>query len=357
MIEAIRIQRFRGFENLLIPTLRRFTILGGTNSAGKSSVLEAIFLFFARQSPNAFLSLYSFRGLNEISLDPQTLWGSCFYDFDKSKPIEISPDMGGSYKPTLKFSYIENYEPSALARQNPFAPAVIRTDQSIAPTTAMSVDLRSGSRETEKLKHVLNSFGLTLEVEAREGRPTPSYFIASRIGSNAREDSTLFGQLDVKNKAEQIVDYLKIIEPRLTGLSTIASANGISVVHGTIGLTRKVPVYQLGDGFVRLMSIIVAIANMEGGTVLIDEIGNGIHVSKLGRVAQAVMDAAEKFNVQVIATTHSYELLRGVIEGLSPTVAKSFVYQRLERDGNSVEVKQYEYGNLNTAIDMGWEVR
>lgn len=357
MIDSLRIQRFRGLTDVHLEKLARFTLIGGTNSTGKSSILEAIFLFFARQNPGAFASLHQFRGLAEISLDPNSLWLSCFHDYKKLNAISISPTFG-SYKPVLTFSYVENYIPKTPIGHNQNSFAVMRTDQSILPTTALSVEMKSGNKDVERLRHVVSSFGLSLEVDLREERTAPAYFIASRIGSNTREDSSLFGQLDLNKKAEHVLEFLKIIDKRISNITTISTANGISTIHCDIGLSRKVPLYQLGDGVVRAMSMIVAISNTENGTVLIDEIGSGIHFSYHGQIAKAISMAAEKFNVQVIATTHSYEFLEAAYHVIKSEPGIPISYMRLDRAADGTHSVQY-YDNkmLEAGLANGWEVR
>jgi len=46
MITGLEIKGFKGFEHISIPQLTRITLVGGKNNVGKTSLLEAVFLFF-----------------------------------------------------------------------------------------------------------------------------------------------------------------------------------------------------------------------------------------------------------------------------------------------------------------------
>ena len=52
--------------------------------------------------------------------------------------------------------------------------------------------------------------------------------------------------------------------------------------------------------------------------VLVDEIENGLHPSVLPDVWRVVGQAVERFNLQMFATTHSFECIEAAYETLGP---------------------------------------
>src|ERR1700758_305841 len=106
----------------------------------------------------------------------------------------------------------------------------------------------------------------------------------------------------------EILPALQILEPRLQRLS-LAPLAGESVIHGDIGLPQLVPIPFMGEGIRRVLSIVLAIANAPGGVVLIDEVENGLHYSVMRDVWKAIAVAARQMDVQVFATTHSWECI------------------------------------------------
>ena len=85
MITRLVIEGFKGFEHLEIPRLSRVTLLGGRNNVGKTSILEALFMFSDRLNPQMILRQFAWRGIETVSLDPESMWAPVFYDYDLKK--------------------------------------------------------------------------------------------------------------------------------------------------------------------------------------------------------------------------------------------------------------------------------
>lgn len=151
-------------------------------------------------------------------------------------------------------------------------------------------------------------------------------------------------------------DFLKIIEPRLKSLSSVTMGD-TSLIHGDIGLSRKIPVSYMGDGISRLLSIILSIATTKNGIVLIDECENGIHHSVMPKIWEAIAKAAREYNCQVICTTHSYECLEAAQEGISGELADDFSYVRIDREKNKRVAKCFDHEMLSMALKNNMEVR
>lgn len=89
MIERITFERFRGFENLDLLDLKPITLISGKNNAGKSSILEGVFLFLDHLAPESFSKINRFRGI--ISpMDSVNLWETAFYQMNVQDPMRIS---------------------------------------------------------------------------------------------------------------------------------------------------------------------------------------------------------------------------------------------------------------------------
>ena len=114
----------------------------------------------------------------------------------------------------------------------------------------------------------------------------------------------------------------------------------------------------MGEGHRRLLSILLHIYHCKNGTVLIDEMGAGLHTSIVSNIWEAIMKFAKEHKTQIIATTHSYEFLQTVHEGMTEADMKEdFRYIRLDREGDTVSAKTSDYKMLAAAITSNWEVR
>jgi hypothetical protein len=149
---------------------------------------------------------------------------------------------------------------------------------------------------------------------------------------------------------------LKILEPRLLRLAVRVSKGGSSL-QGDIGIGHMVPVNLMGEGTRRLLSIVLAIANSSGGICLIDGIENGFHYSVIKDVWKAIAQSTRKADVQLFATTHSYECIQAAHEAFVEDGTYDFALHRLDREDGDMEVVTYDKDTLGIGLELFHEVR
>jgi AAA domain, putative AbiEii toxin, Type IV TA system len=123
------------------------------------------------------------------------------------------------------------------------------------------------------------------------------------------------------------------------------------------GHDRPVPIGSMGDGMWRIMAIAIAIAQCKDGVLLIDEIDTGLHYSVMTNMWRLIFGAAKELNVQVFATTHSYDCVKSLAElcHTEPGVGTDVTLQRIER-GKKKSVP-YTAKEIETAAIHQIEVR
>ncbi|MBQ6148642.1 MAG: AAA family ATPase, partial [Oscillospiraceae bacterium] len=72
MINSVAFYNFRGLKHLELSELSQITLLTGRNNAGKSSVLEGIFLLMDHSAAESFGKINNFRGIY-VRMDPGSL--------------------------------------------------------------------------------------------------------------------------------------------------------------------------------------------------------------------------------------------------------------------------------------------
>jgi AAA15 family ATPase/GTPase len=77
---------------------------------------------------------------------------------------------------------------------------------------------------------------------------------------------------------------------------------------------KRVPMGSMGDGIWRMLEITLAMVNIPGGTLLIDEIDTGLHFSVMLDLWRLIFRTAEKLDIQVFATTHSSDCWKSLAE-------------------------------------------
>ena len=123
------------------------------------------------------------------------------------------------------------------------------------------------------------------------------------------------------------------------------------------GKDYPVPLRTLGDGAMRTFAVAVAIAKCASGFLLIDEAENGIHHSIQAKFWNMVLQTAERNNVQVIATTHSWDCVVGFAKAANELEDVEGVLYRIQRNGERLRAVEYPESDLANAAKHRIEVR
>ncbi len=159
---------------------------------------------------------------------------------------------------------------------------------------------------------------------------------------------------------KDVEDTLKLVEPRLQRLVAVPLSNGPTLLYADVGAERILPVALMGGGFVRLMEMTLTFAEASNGSILIDEIENGLHHAVLYDVWNVINQLSRRFNVQVFATTHSYECIKAAhAASRASEFGDAFAFFRLQRDQKcKIESVAYDDAEvLDYAMEYGREVR
>jgi AAA15 family ATPase/GTPase len=74
-------------------------------------------------------------------------------------------------------------------------------------------------------------------------------------------------------------------------------------------LSQPIPLNSAGDGVMRILQLVLGIYPATGGILLIDEFENGLHYSIQKQLWQSIFELANRLNIQVFATTHSWDCI------------------------------------------------
>ncbi|KPA17570.1 ATPase-like protein [Candidatus Magnetomorum sp. HK-1] len=354
MIESFKIKGYKLFDDLFLQRLNLITLIGGKNNTGKTTVLEAFFMFHDSMNPEAPLHHLSLRGLGSISLNPEYLWSSIFQCYDMHTTIEMEV-FENNIKEKIFIKHNKELKKSVFTLPQKTA-FITNTSQKSLPMESLNFIYSVNDKYVGESYLTFN--GQHLEMNFKDFNKTTKKvaFISSGKQQDHLEDAIRFGQLDIYGDTEIITDVLKIIEPNLKSLTTISQGDH-ALIYGKINLPKKIPVSHMGEGTAKLLSILLAIATHENGMLLIDEIENGWHYSLLPDILKAIHKMAKKYNCQIIATTHSYEIKKSLIKGLSPENLLDITYIRLDKKKEKIKPKIYEPAMLVAALERGWETR
>lgn len=350
MLCSFRVKNFRCFRELELKPLGRVNLITGKNNTGKTALLEAIHLHSYPQNCKLLFDIHTRRGMAEGPPYEGEMAQWLFYDGQAEDGFELLGQTEAGTTRTLRVWFVD--VTTALQRfpqvEQLFAqPAFQGFGSPIVMRTA------ENGREAFAVG-MLTQLGLAFSGKeaAWQGR---SIYLGSAPQSG-EGDLQAFSEVEGANRQEEVLASLRLIEPRLRRLSLLL-LGGKPVIHGDVGLSRLVPIPLMGEGMRRLLSIVLAIVTAPGGRVLIDEIENGLHYSVQENVWKVIAQAARQADVQVFATTHSYECIQAAHRANKASGSYDLRLFRLDRTKDGIQVGTSDEGILDTAIDMTLEVR
>jgi len=80
------------------------------------------------------------------------------------------------------------------------------------------------------------------------------------------------------------------------------------------GESVRIPLGSVGDGSRRLLGLALALIRYRDSVLLLDEIDAGLHYSIMPRLWHLIVETARQSNMQVFATTHSSDCVRGLAQ-------------------------------------------
>lgn len=354
MLESFEVRNFRCFEELKVGPFSRINVISGKNNVGKTSLLEALFLYLGAHNPDIPVRLNAFRGLS--SFVPEETWGWLFRGRDTLRDITLSGTDPGGVARTLKLTEISppqvsistarKGETSILPGEDSVSPGVFNRELQFEFQNGPSQPIRSRARMT----------GEGIQVERAPVQPFPTSVYLSTRHRPGKDDVDRFSRIQEMKEHANVVSALQIVDPRLRSLAVHSAGNTVSL-RADIGEHRLIPLNFLGEGVTRLLSIVLAITSSPNGATLIDEIENGFHYSILDQVWAAVSEAAARSNTQVFATTHSRECIMAAHEFFDTQPDYPLRLFRLESTGLGISAVAYDREQIETSKTLHLEVR
>jgi hypothetical protein len=349
MISKLEIQNFRLFTDFQIDNLARVNLFVGLNNSGKSTLLEAIYLLANSGTPDTLTRLWghrretvSFR-LNEST--PESRFYALQHLFhrgngDSVERAEIrSTDSSGTKKYLrLQNQYEDDHSDGVKVISSENDGYVVDVYGMVRKTPGEGENGR-GYAQTSQSQ---NAYWLTTR--------HLEYSEILRLW-NTIEDSS--------EKRHYVQKFLHCIEPDLLTIgftSSVFSDPLITVTLETNGTVTS-PIGNIGDGMRAILGIALALLASESGILLVDEIDSGLHHTALVKMWEQVFEIAQRFNVQVFATAHSWDCVKAFSTALQKTSDKAGALFRLEPLEDQIRVVDYTPEMIAIAVQQVIEVR
>ena len=363
MYRTFGVKNFRGFDDLTVEGLGRINLIAGKNNVGKTALLEALWVHSGAVNADLAVRVDTFRGLEQVA--PDSFLGNLFHGFDRELTVELNAEGSWADTPRRLRMWFEDSSTVQLPLSGGDNDRTISQQSSSmvlesSDVLVMDYSYESEGQITTKARLVASQVGpgirnVALEMmfeqgEPLQGRPIAIFLSASRSGVSG-EDVNRYSQLEIKGQQDGVLQILQEVEPRLKRLAVVSAAQA-SAIYADVGLERLIPVQLMGDGMSRILSLALAIASAPGGTVLVDEIENGLHHSVMERLWKAIASFARSYNVQLFATTHSYECIGAAYRAFESDEDDDLRLYRIELSKGKMRAVTYDRARLKTVLEF-----
>lgn len=366
LLPSFEVDGYRAIRHLWLPVLGQVNLFVGTNNSGKTSVLEAIRLYLHRNSRSLPLVVYEtiqkrsgylplIYRRERSDVDPaemqavadaaETLFHGSFGQ-PSFYPIWLRPEPMPSTGLTLRLPWATDEAAGVQGVETPGRPTFLGPESAV-------LEMRSETLSTD----------LSLELLARGVFPAPrrESSPAVMIAASGMEPSkirTMWDRVALAGDEGLVEDALRAtVVPNLDRILLIGESAHRSVLLKLDGTTRPVPLQSMGDGVVRVFGIALALVEAREGALLVDEVENGLHFTVQDEVWQAIVTLSKQFNVQVFATTHSWDAVVGFQYAVNQSEVEGVLYRLDRKQDDRIIAVRYTEQDIAIAAEQRIEVR
>jgi len=369
MLRDLTIQNYRCFKDFNIDELARVNLIVGQNNSGKTTFLEAIYLLVNEGNIQFLLDVLKSRG--ELTVEPSRqrngevvsqrhyqilhiFYGHQINNFDGAIHIRSTKEHPLSLKiqpnPIAQQLALPGFE-DLVTSGDLFGVLVV----SYGEYTPIRIPIRTdGTIGDSRYLRLGNTSKLVFPI----GSSNQNNFLTT-TNKRFAELSVLWDRITLTPKEQSVVEALQILEPDVERISfTSRQTSNSGILLKLRGQPHPVPLGSMGDGMRRILSIAMAAVSSENGFLWVDEIDTGLYYQTQTDMWRLIFETAQRLNVQVFATTHSWDCIAAFQEALEQSedssVGKLF---RLSRRGEDIRAVEYTPEGLSVAVRQSIEVR
>jgi len=381
----VSIDGFRGLKKLQLDQLGPLNILVGENNSGKTSVLEAISVLCRPYEPYEWLAMVRRRDFGQLDETRVQSLRWCFFQSGEFEDPEHMYEGKCSFKCKGSFPVRGLEVDYRDIVGEPSEREMERLNRQ-RNRTGEFADLESLWRGAQIIHHIWDESQpydqppdpMVLQIweddrmSGVRSRPsgkrmpqdipaemlTPYSYQLNRMQVSSHSQQLLFPLFDkYKSGREAIVDLVREFDPDVLDINVASLRGGRPALYVSHKRLGPAPLSVFGDALRRAVLLASTIQTLAGGVLLVDEMETGIHVSALKKVFVWLVKAASRFDVQIIATTHSLEAVDAVCDSMKDRI-DDLVTFNIDQSADETRVKRIA-GNLLHRLrhERGLDVR
>ena len=361
-LPSLSVKGLLGIPELTIPQLGRVTLIAGKNGVGKTTFLDSFRIYAARGDYSVLASVLESRdeiaSFTDANGDetPTLNLEALFYGRNPSpeSAIAIGP-TGGKQKLliTAKPGIWDGADAHSLG-----------DDAANDDLPLLGISFGGVEQEGIPASVMLGGVNPRRRWLRRRRSESSMLFLCQSLGPNAAENDDVaqfWDKVALTPDEGRAVEALRPIYgdavQRVAAIADPRPRYERRLVVSRKDRNEPVPLRSLGEGAVRIFGIALALANSKGGFLLIDEVENGLHYSVQSDFWKMVLQVARDNDVQVLATTHSGDVVLGFTEAATEMEEVDGVLVRLTRRREKLFATTFAEGELAIATRNRLEVR
>ena len=369
----LSITNFRGIRQLSINKLGRVTLIAGLNGVGKTTVLEAVRVYAARGDQVVFRELLHSREEFAEILDEDRDHATCedytalFFGRNATpdQPISIGP-ASGEYSLEIEAVDVKDIpEPqqdlfSKLNSEATQALRVVYRDaEYVLPWLSYP---SSGSVRHDLIRHLPRAPMQTKVSKRDMSEPINCESLGPGLSKN-QVLASYWDKVVLTPQEPLVLKALALTGQQIDRIAVVGDGGkrfrspGRQIAVKMSDQSQSVPLKSLGDGITRVFAASLALAVSRDGFLIIDEVENGLHYSVQYGFWRMILEVAHEYNVQVLATTHSFDCIKAFASAASEIEESEGALIRLEGENGELRAIEYTEEELEIASDQDIEVR
>jgi hypothetical protein len=385
VLTSFKIRHFRTFRELKIDRLAQVNLVVGQNNVGKTTLLEALWLYANGGRSDAIYKLLVSReelfgdddvDSREIEVDLASLFHGRVLTVDQDVTISLGEAIAPFHKVQIGFALVEQ-----ILSSEP------------APVAYQEIDVgKARSAEGEVFQAIVISAGHQRSLIVRRGRTWARALRRLRTVSadtgvpfihaiGADEDTVMrwWDSVALQEAEIRVISCLNLVCP-VERVTAVGKPRGYGRVFKVKlqGQSEPQPLKSLGDGVVRIFQTALALEysrretldvqlglfderRLSGdaglGLLLIDEVESGIHYSALAEYWRLLFRMAHDRGVQIVATTHSWDCIEALQQATREEPNADVQLIRLETVGSQSKAVLFSRDELAIVAREQIEVR
>lgn len=345
MIDRVSFENYRAFgaggKPFVVAPLTRVNLFVGKNNSGKTAIIEGIQLLLSGGDTAVIAEILQRRGEITVPIEEKETHAEIGHffpnrDWLNSKLVSIEADPGHCFF-EMNIRPVQVGEEADSKSRNlsfnfPFLLSTMADGKGNPPASVFGLH-RDGIVRNQGFGTKGAHPASYLNCPA-----VPLYFLGTD-GADYETMLALWDQASLNGQESSVLEALQLLNPNidsfhfLSGIATVRkSFQKAGAVVGVAGQKQKVPLGSMGEGMKRMLALSLALANVQGGALFIDEIDTGLHYSVLSDMWRMVIQKAIDWDIQIFATTHSWDCLKGLAQLTSEDsdLAKEVTVHKLE---------------------------